>query len=76
MFAVRFQDVNPAVLVAVGRRVLAEILQRLDVTRLILRGPADHEPMVTFQVNGTFIGIAFLDHRALRNTLQYWFPVV
>ena len=49
----RVQDVQLTVLVAVGHQILAEIVQRPDLTdRKFRRQPTMNQP-VTFQVNGT-----------------------
>ena len=48
VFAVRFQDVQLAGLVAVGDQILAEVLQRPDLADGEFRRPADHEPAGDF----------------------------
>jgi hypothetical protein len=44
VFAVRFQDVQLALLVAVGHQILAEILQRPHLANGEFGRPPDHEP--------------------------------
>jgi hypothetical protein len=71
VFAVRVQDVQLTVLVAVSRQILAEIVQRADLTDGKFRRPADHEPTGDFPGERDQHGGASCLVGLILNTLQY-----